>query len=150
VNVKNIILCTIILICLIVLVGCIGEVEAPHGAYKVSDLYTNQFYSFKTNPEANRESPLASNIWEKKSSKIRVYGKVEHMGDFLCPCFALSSGGKSIVVWYAPMGEDDNIKEIVELNGIKNGDYVIVTGELRIDVSKSLYEFRAVKIVKIE
>jgi len=124
--------------------------EAPYGTYKVSDLYTNQFYSFKTNPGASRENATSVvNIWEEQSHLIRVYGKVENLGDFLCPCFILSSGGKSVVVWYAPM-ENDSIKKIVKIDGIRDGDTVVVTGELRIDIRKSLYEFRAVEIEKVE
>jgi len=149
---KNISTLVIVFTCILV-IGCIGNPPQPVNAYKTSDLYTNQFISYKSNPEADRSSTsTAEDIWEPKVYRdIGVYGKVDHMGDFLCPCFELSSGGgKSIVVWYDGMVDKGGvIRPNVSIKGIKNGDWVVVTGELRIDVKKSMYDFWATSIKKI-
>jgi hypothetical protein len=63
---------------------------------------------------------------------VKVYGKVSALGELLCPCFALTFDEKSIEVWYDMMEEDDQTKRpAVSVEGIENGNMVIVTGELK-------------------
>jgi len=65
-------------------------------------------------------------------TKVKVYGKVNALGELLCPCFALTCDEKSIEVWYDMMEEDGQTKRpAVSVKGIENGNMVIVTGELR-------------------
>lgn len=63
---------------------------------------------------------------------VTVHGEVSLLGELLCPCFELSSGGAQVVVWYDLMVENDGTERpAVSVDGIENGDWVIVTGELR-------------------
>ena len=63
---------------------------------------------------------------------VRVYGQVSLLGELFCPCFELTSGGKKVVVWYGLMVEDDGTERpAVSVEGIQNGDRVVVTGELK-------------------
>ncbi len=65
-------------------------------------------------------------------TEIRVYGKVSLLGELFCPCFQLTSKDEKVMVWYDLMIED-NVTERspVNVDGINNGDWVIVTGELK-------------------
>lgn len=65
-------------------------------------------------------------------TELRVFGEVSSLGDLDCTCFLLSSDGADILVWYDSMIEDDGTERSpVSVGGIKNGDQVIVTGELK-------------------
>jgi hypothetical protein len=67
-------------------------------------------------------------------TQIQVYGKASLLGELFCPCFQIRSGGKTIEVWYGLMVEDDGTEwPAVDVEGIENGDSVIVTGELKDD-----------------
>lgn len=84
--------------------------EIPEGALSVAELLDNPTYD----------------------TKITIYGKVSLLGEVLCPCFELTSGGETLIVWYDLMVEDDGTQRPpVSVEGIKNGDQVIITGELR-------------------
>jgi hypothetical protein len=64
--------------------------------------------------------------------EVKVYGKVSLLGDLFCPCFELTSGGTEVMVWYDLMVEDDGTERpSVNVDAIKNGDWVIVVGELK-------------------
>jgi hypothetical protein len=61
-----------------------------------------------------------------------VFGQVKELGELRCPCFALVFEGESIYVWYDLMIEEDETQRpSVSIDGIANGDWVVVTGELR-------------------
>ncbi len=65
-------------------------------------------------------------------TEVTVYGDVSALGELFCPCFALTSDGKRLEVWYYMMKEDDGTERpAVSVEGIGNGDRVVVTGELR-------------------
>jgi hypothetical protein len=65
-------------------------------------------------------------------TEVKVYGQVSDLGELLCPCFSLTSGDDRIEVWYGLMVEADGSEwPAVSVEGIKNGDWVVVTGELR-------------------
>jgi|LGVC01.1.fsa_nt_gb heat shock protein HslJ len=65
-------------------------------------------------------------------TEVKVYGIVNHLGQLFCPCFALYSDRKTLNVQYDMMWEDDGTKRpAVSVEGIENGNWVIVTGELK-------------------
>jgi hypothetical protein len=94
------------------LIGCTGTEapETPDGAMSASECINNPVYD----------------------TELRVFGEVSSLGDLNCTCFLLSSDGADILVWYDTMIEnDDTLRPPVSVDGIKNGDQVIVTGELK-------------------
>jgi len=87
------------------LVGCARE-----GTLSVSELLGNPVYD----------------------TEVKIYGKVSLLGELFCPCFELTSGGEKVLIWYGLMAEDDGTQRpSVSVEGIKNGDWVIVAGELK-------------------
>lgn len=84
-------------------------------------------------------------------TEIRVNGKVSLLGELFCPCFELTSGNEKVMVWYDLMVEDDfTERPSVDVSAIKNGDWVIVTGELKTEGQhRSLDDFWASDIKKI-
>jgi hypothetical protein len=57
---------------------------------------------------------------------------VNYLGQVFCECFTLTSDGETVEVWYGSMSEDDGTERpSVSVEGIENGNWVIVTGELR-------------------
>ena len=65
-------------------------------------------------------------------TEVRIFGEVSSLGELTSPSFLLSSGGGDILVWYDSMvGNDGTERPAVSVEGIKNGDRVIVTGELK-------------------
>lgn len=86
------------------------EVETPGVTLSVSELLENPVYA----------------------REVKIYGYVSLLGELFCPCFQLTSGGEEVSVWYDLMAEDDGTQRpSVSVEGIENGDWVIVTGELR-------------------
>ena len=85
-------------------------------------------------------------------TKVRIYGKVSLLGESKSPYFDLTSGGKNVEVWYDSMIDDDGKKRTaVSVKGIKNGDWVVVTGELKKEgVNRALNAFWASNIKKLE
>lgn len=87
-----------------------GEAEKTEGTLSVSQLLEN--------PVCGQE--------------VIIYGQVSLLGELFCPCFALTSGGQTVMVWYDLMVEDGATQRPpVSVEGIENGDWVVVTGELR-------------------
>ena len=121
----------LVLISIIFISGCVRlEREGPEGIMTVSELLENPVYD----------------------TEVRIYGKVSLLGEVLPVCFNLTSGGeevepwfdigmkwivwndfgKTAKVWFNLMVEDDRTRRPkVSVEGIKNGDWVIVTGELK-------------------
>jgi hypothetical protein len=93
-----------------VLVGACGAPAKPTGTLDAAELLADPRYE----------------------AEVRVYGQVSALGELLCPCFMLSSGGETLDVWYGLMVEDDGTERPpVSVEGIENGDWVVVTGELK-------------------
>ena len=64
---------------------------------------------------------------------VPIQGEVTLLGELFFPCFVLVSGGATIQVWYGLMVKDDGTEmPPVSVEGIENGDWIIVTGELRL------------------
>jgi len=99
-----------ILLITILLSGCNREPPKPEGALSVAELLENPIYDTQT----------------------RVYGKVSALGELACTCFFLQSEEGNLHVWYDTMVEDDGtLRPSVGVQEIKNGDWVIVIGELK-------------------
>ena len=65
-------------------------------------------------------------------TEVKIYGRVDGLGELMCSCFFLISGRESVQVWYDTMLEnDDTVRPAVSVEGIRNGDKVIITGELK-------------------
>ena len=65
-------------------------------------------------------------------TEVKVYGTVSALGELFCPCFTLATDGKILTVHYDLMVEDDGTEgPPASVEGIKNRDWVIVTGGLR-------------------
>ena len=96
----------------------IGElVEKPEGTLSVSELLQNPVYD----------------------TEVKLYGKVSLLGQLNCPCFDLTSDGEKMQTWYDLMVQDDGTERpSVSIEGIENGDWVIVTGELKTEGEHSL------------
>jgi len=64
--------------------------------------------------------------------QVGISGEVSLLWELNCPCFELTSGGRTVQVWYGLMVENDGTERpAVDVEGINNGDRVIVTGELK-------------------
>ena len=105
---------TVILLAVILLPAAIGsgcrrEPQQPQDALSAADLVENPVYG----------------------EQVRVYGQVSLLGELFCPCFELTSEGKTIQVWYDLMEEGDKQRPAVSVEGINNGDWVTVAGELQ-------------------
>ena len=110
--------------------GCSAEIEKPEGTISVSDLLENPVYD----------------------KEVVVYGKVDIVGKVLSPYFELGSGGKTIKVWYNMMIENNGTpRKPVKAEGISNGSWVFVTGELKKEGKyRALNDFWASRIEKLE
>ena len=65
-------------------------------------------------------------------TEIKICGRVDGLGELACLCFFLVSGRESVQVWYDTMVENDGtVRPAVSVEGIRNGDKVIVVGELK-------------------
>ena len=113
-----------------VFLGECGPGTKPEGALSVSELLEKPIYD----------------------TEVKIYGQVGLLGQLFCPCFELAYGGKEVLVWYDLMVEDDGTERpTVSVDGIQNGDQVIVTGELKTEgAHRSLNDFWASKIEKAE
>jgi hypothetical protein len=113
------------------MVGCIAPgPERPAGTMSVAEL-------------------LAVPVYD---TEVTVYGQVALLGELLCPCFELSTGGKTVQVWYDLMVEDAGTERpAVSVEGIENGDWVLVRGELKsAGVHRAKNDFWASSIETIE
>jgi|GEM_PF-969188 len=120
-----------VLVGTLVMVGCIAPgPERPTGTMNVAEVLADQVYD----------------------SEVTVYGQVDLLGELLCPCFELSSGGETVQVWYDLMVEDDGTERpAVSLEGIENGNWVLVRGELKsAGVHRAANDFWATSIERIE
>jgi hypothetical protein len=100
----------VVLFGLLLLSGCGGAPQKPEGVLTPDELLEDPFYNVQ----------------------VRVYGEVGLLGELFCPCFTLSTRGKDLVVWYDMMTNDDHTQRpAVSVARLDNGDWVIVTGELK-------------------
>lgn len=65
-------------------------------------------------------------------TEVVLQGEVSKIGRLNCPCFDLYSEGSSIRVWYDLKVENDGtIRTGVDVKSMTNGDWAVVTGELK-------------------
>lgn len=106
---KPIVLGVFLFVLLLVSV-CSGKSMKPEGTLTPDELLQNPVYD----------------------KSVRVYGQVSGLGEFMCTCFFLRSEGENLHVWYDTMVEDDGtLQPTVSVQEINNGDWVVVTGELK-------------------
>ena len=100
------------LLIFVALSGCAGDPAKPEGALSVAELISDPVH----------EAP------------VQIYGKVSALGELMCTCFFLESEGENIHVWYDTMVEDDGtVMPAVSIEGIQNGDWVTVSGVLKLN-----------------
>jgi hypothetical protein len=100
----------VLLVGLLLATGCGGEPQQPAGTVTAGELLADPTYD----------------------AEVKLYGQVSELGELFCPCFRLSSGDASVMVWHDLMVEDDGTQwPPVSVEGIENGDWVVVTGELK-------------------
>lgn len=106
--------------------GCIEKPQRPGGVFSVADLLDHPIYDTQT----------------------KIYGKVSALREVMCTCFFLKSEGGNLQIWYDTMVEDSGtVRPAVDVQEIKNGDWVVVTGELKSGGDHySLNDFWAVSI----
>jgi len=86
------------------------EEAKPEGMMTVAELLENPLYG----------------------TEVTIFGTVDLLSELFCPCFELTSDGQAIQVWYDLMTENDGTERPpVDVQGINNGDKIIVTGELK-------------------
>ena len=61
---------------------------------------------------------------------VGFQGEVSLLGELFCPCFVVSDGGASVVVWYDLMEGREPVP-VAEVDAIRNGGRVQVKGELQ-------------------
>lgn len=84
--------------------------DKPEGALTAADLLSEPIYD----------------------TEVKIWGRVDGLGEVMCTCFFLISGRDSIQVWYDTMVENDGtVRPAVNVKGTRNGDRVVVTGELK-------------------
>ena len=99
-----------------------GSIAAAGGTAGVVD-------ATETQEAMNVSTLLADPAYD---TEVAIYGQVSLLGELFCPCFELRSGGEVVMVWYDLMVEDGGeVRPAVSVEGIENGDWIVVTGELR-------------------
>jgi hypothetical protein len=106
----RILVTVLVLVVMVVFAGGCGGPRPPEGALKVSELAENPVYD----------------------TEVTLFGEVSYLGEVDCDCFDLTSGETSLKIWYDSMVEDDGtVRPAVSVADIQNGDWVVVTGELK-------------------
>ena len=59
-------------------------------------------------------------------TQVKTYGRVSGLAEMSCPCFIVISGGERLEVWY-----NLTAQEPAKLPSIQNGDWVVITGQLK-------------------
>lgn len=99
-----------------------GSIAAAGGGAGVVD-------ATETQEAVNVSALLADPVYD---AEVAIYGQVSLLGELFCPCFELRSGDEAVMVWYDLMvDEDGGVQPAVSIEGIENGDWIVVTGELR-------------------
>ncbi len=122
-------LLVVILCSLTLIIGACNGIKVTEDAIAVSDFMEDPIYD----------------------TEVIIKGEVSLLGELFCPCFELTSGGETILVWYGLMVEDNGTERpVVSTEEIENGDHVIVTGELKLGgIHYSLNDFWASAIEKV-
>jgi len=87
-------------------------------------------------PEAGKEKPEAISVSEFMKNPVydkdvKIYGRMEHYGELMCPCFMLRDKDAQIDASYGLMFFDDGTQwPDVSMQGYSNGDWVVLEGQL--------------------
>ena len=123
------------IVAVLISAGCIGEKTPPPVPTPAPTQTTTETPSPASTPTTGSDGTLSvSELLESPvyETEVNVYGDVSALGELDCPCFTLTSDGKRLEVWYTLMvGDDGTERPAVSVEGIENGDRVVVTGELR-------------------
>jgi hypothetical protein len=100
--------------CAAILSSCASEPPRPEGTLTSAELLAEPVYN----------------------TPIKVFGQVSGLGVFECKCFASKSVDEQIYVWFDMMVEEDGsprppTRTPVDVDDIENGDWIVVTGELK-------------------
>jgi len=76
--------------------------------------------------DAASSSPEAPEV---QTTPVTVYGRVENLGAFFCPCFEIRSDGKALLVRHG-LFPDEELQDL-DVSNLRNGDTVLVSGLLR-------------------
>jgi hypothetical protein len=95
-------------------------------------------------PEIGKETPDAISVSEFMAKpvydkEVTVYGRMEHYGELMCPCFMLRDSGDEVNAWYGMMSIDGKELSDVSMQGYSNGDWVIVKGVYLPGEAKQFY-----------
>jgi hypothetical protein len=96
---KHLLLSGMLLIGMTLTSGC-AKAPQPEGTLSVSELLEKPLYD----------------------TQVHIHGQVRQLGDLRCPCFELTSGGGTILVWYALYEGDATYGPAASVEGIQNGD----------------------------
>lgn len=85
-------------------------------------------------------------------TQVKVYGVVSGLRQSPGPYFTLSSGGRTMKVYYDGMMEDNDVVwEPVHVDGIRDGDEVVVTGQVKsAGIYRAQYSFFAQAIAVLK
>jgi hypothetical protein len=96
---RHLLLIGMVLIGMGLMSGC-AKAPQPEGTLSVSELLEEPLYD----------------------TEVTTYGQVRQLGDLKCPCFELTSGGSTILIWYALYEGDTSDRPAASVEGIQNGD----------------------------
>jgi hypothetical protein len=117
-------------------------------------------YKYRTQKELENKTPIKVGELLKNPTYdelVKIYGRVSYLGEINqfrkvrdCPCFVLYSGDGAVNIWYDSMKILGPIERFsVDVSQIKNGQWVVVTGELRSESKdREFKDFWAKKIEK--
>ena len=97
-----IIICVIVIISTIIIFSRYPKYNIPEKAIDVSQLLADPVYY----------------------EEVMIYGSVSALNELDCPCFYLTSGGKTVAIWY------DEYNNSLYISQIRNGDMLGVNGHL--------------------
>jgi hypothetical protein len=84
-------------------------------------------------PPSDPETVAEALATAEPEEAVFVQGEISLLGELFCPCFVISSGGASAVVWYDLMADGDVSHDPVDVSGFTNGDVVRVEADVRPD-----------------
>ncbi len=83
-------------------------------------------------PPEEADTVAAALAGAEAGDVLHVQGEISLLGEMFCPCFQLTSGGASVVVWYGLVDGEGEYGG-ADVSAVANGDHAYVEGELRPD-----------------
>jgi hypothetical protein len=85
---------------------------------------------FPADNEGFEDVAVADLVSVEPGTMVGFQGQVSLFGELFCPCFVVSDGGSSVVVWYDLMEGREPVSA-AEVDAVRNGLRVQVQGELQ-------------------